>query len=216
MLRIALHAIWSATTILASSSLAFSPQYAVGQTLSPAGLETVDDIDSFLQIPDPERKFPLSTRNLTVEDALRLFSKNLRIGIEIQDDVDGQIVQEISTDLSREDFLETLALEFDFVWYFDGAVLRVSSVGDIETRVFPIIKHSGYAVVETLKSLQIYQPKFIHRYGERNRTLRVTGPSGYLDLIDQSVEAIDRVERTAIDVNRGALTRPLEDVGEGG
>lgn len=165
----------------------------------------------YLQLPDRFASYPFSARNLPIEQALRLYSKNLRIGLKIADGVEGEIAAPLPMDLTRIEHLERLALEFDFVWFFDGTVLNVSPVGDTETRVMPLVKHDGSVVIESLRELEIYQPKFVHRYGQRSRTLRVTGPTEYVEVVAEAVEAIDKADRTEIMPLRGSVATPLLD-----
>ncbi|MEM9148196.1 MAG: hypothetical protein AAGC57_18665 [Pseudomonadota bacterium] len=165
----------------------------------------------YLQLPDRFARYPFSARNLPIEQALKLFSKNLRIGLKIADGVEGEIAKPLPVNLSRIEHLEMLALEFDFVWYFDGTILNVSPVGDTETKVMPLVKHDGSVVIESLRELDIYQPKFVHRYGQRSRTLRVTGPTRYVEVVAEAVEAIDKADRTEITPMRGGVVTPLLD-----
>lgn len=167
---------------------------------------------AFLRIPDAETHYPFTARGLPLDQALRLFSKNLRIGLEVADGVEGEVARPLQVKMTREEYLDALAFEFDFIWYFDGSVLRVSPVGAMETRILPLTNHDGLTVIDSLRALDVYQPKFVHRYSARSRTLRVTGPTGYLDLVEQAVEAIDQNEPVNVELVRGSVKTSLEEV----
>lgn len=189
----------------------FAPQGTAGAVEDARSWAFPMETSEFLQLPGAGEPYPFSGRNLPVKKALKLFSKNLRIGLEVSDDVEGEITHLSPIGDTRFEYLESLALEFDFVWYFDGAVLRVSPVGATETKVLPLAKHDGWQVIEALQALEIYQHKFIHRYGRRTRTLRITGPAEYVELVEAAVEAIDKADRQKVELVRGDVNRALDE-----
>jgi len=194
--------------LLATGVLASAASALAAESSGPAAFPS--ETSDFLQLPEATSVYPFSARNLSVRMALKLFSKNLRIGLEIAEDVEGEIMQLSPVDETRFEYLESLALEFDFVWYFDGAILRVSPVGATETKVLPLAKHDGRQIIEALQALEIYQHKFIHRFGVRTRTLRVSGPADYVELVEAAVEAIDKADRQKVELVRGDVNRALD------
>ena len=157
----------------------------------------------YMVIPDEAAPYPLIARDIDIDEALRVFARNLRIGLVVTGDISGTVTDRGEGILSRREYLDTRAAEFDFVWYFDGQVLRVSPVGEIETRIIPLRENSGIEALRILQSLGIYQRKFTHRYDERSRTLMVAGPAGYVELIDQATKALETADRTDITLLRG-------------
>jgi type II secretory pathway component GspD/PulD (secretin) len=158
---------------------------------------------SYLAIPDENTLYPLLVRDIDIKEALRLFARNLRIGLVVADEVSGTIIRSDEGVVTRREYLDNRAAEFDFVWYFDGQVLRVSPVGDIETRIIPLRENSGFEAIRILQSLDIYQGKFAHRYDERSRTLMVAGPVAYVELVERATKAFETADRTDITVLRG-------------
>lgn len=171
---------------------------------SQNGRTDVANTDRYLSLPDPAAPYPFVSRGLDIQDALKIFAKNLRIGAEINETITGPVPDRIDDRLNRIGYVDALALEFDFVWYFDGRVLRISPVGSIETEILPLQNHSGAEVLEILKQLDIYQQNFTHRSDLRNRTFLVSGPADYVALVKKAVEAIEAAEKTNITVLRGA------------
>ena len=161
---------------------------------------------SVTELPDPLMIYPLKSRGLDVQDAVSLFAKNLRVGIVIDEEITGSISGELPQDLSRVEYIDELAALYDFVWYFDGQVLRVSPIGDIDVDVIPLRDTSGATLIETLKRLGLYQDKFIHRADTRSRVLMVSGPTSYTEMVRKVALAIEEAERTDITLMRGAET----------
>jgi type III secretion protein C len=154
-------------------------------------------------LPQADRIYPLHARDLDVKDALRLFAKNLRIGLVVDDAITGPITGNLPRGLTHGAYIDELSAIFDFVWYFDGRVLRVSPVGEMEMDVIALRDNSGAAVVEVLQRLGIHQEKFMHRADPRSRTLMVSGPKSYLETVRKAVEAIEEADRTNITLLRG-------------
>ncbi|MCU0911099.1 MAG: hypothetical protein MUE98_07070 [Rhodobacteraceae bacterium] len=158
----------------------------------------------YLSIPDEDVPYPLIARDIDIVEALKIFARNLRIGLVVTGDISGTVTATDDTMVSRRQYLDNRAAEFDFVWYFDGQVLRVSPIGEIETRIIPLQETSGPEAIRILQSLDIYQTKFTHRYDERSRTLLVAGPTAYVDLVEKAAEALEKARRTDITLLRGS------------
>jgi type III secretion protein C len=158
---------------------------------------------SHSDLPGADRLYPLHARDLDVKDALRLFAKNLRIGLIVDDAITGPITEDLPKGMTHLAYIDELASIFDFVWYFDGSVLRVSPVGAMEMDILALRDNSGAAVIDVLHRLGIHQAKFMHRSDPRSRTLMVAGPKSYLETVRKAVEAIEEADRTNITLLRG-------------
>lgn len=171
----------------------------------PAGAALARDggLPGITDLPDALAPYPLRARGLDIQDALRLFAKNLRIGLVVDESISGEITTELASGLSREAYIDELAALHDFVWYFDGQVLRVSPVGDIEIEFIPLRDNSGATVIDMLKRLGLFQAKFTHRADPRSRMLMVSGPSSYTELVREVASAAEEAERTNITLMRG-------------
>jgi type II secretory pathway component GspD/PulD (secretin) len=161
------------------------------------------DSDMYSVLPGADMPYLLKARDLDVKDALRLFAKNLRIGLMVEEAIAGPITEDLPDGLNNTDYINELAAIFDFVWYFDGSVLRVSPVGDMEMEVIALRNNSGDAVIEILQQLGIYQSRFMHRSDPRSRTLMVSGPKSYTALVKKAVQAVEEADRTNIVLMRG-------------
>jgi type II secretory pathway component GspD/PulD (secretin) len=187
----------SRNTILAAVLMVFSIGVQAGAQ------ETAFDGDAYSVLPGAELPYLLSARDLDVKEALRLFAKNLRIGLIVEDAITGPITEDLPEGLNNTDYINELAAIFDFVWYFDGSVLRVSPVGEMEMEIIALRNNGGDAVIEILQQLGIHQSRFMHRSDPRSRTLMVAGPKSYTALVKKAVQAVEEADRTNIVLMRG-------------
>lgn len=186
----------STLRILAFAAVASLPTSLVAQ--SGPGY-----VNRFLELPDAAAPYPFRARDITVSEALEIFGDNLRIGVSGATELEGTLGRETPGNLTREQYLDDLALEFDFVWYFDGTILQVSPLGETETRIIPLRDNDGDVVISVLRALDVYQTKFVHRVDARSRTFLVSGPTDYVELVAQAVDAIETAARTDITLLRG-------------
>jgi type III secretion protein C len=159
--------------------------------------------DAYTTLPDQDLLYLLRGRNLDVKEALRFFARNIRVGFVLDETISGTIPADFPEGLSRVEYLDELALLFDFIWYFDGQVIRISRVGDLQMEVLALSENSGTAVIEVLQRLGIYQSKFTHRFEPRSRTLMIAGPASYTEAVKKAVEAIQNADRSEVIVLRG-------------
>lgn len=155
-------------------------------------------------LPGANDPYPFQSREMTVEENLRLFSRNLRIGLIIAEGVDGKAIMDVEIKGTRSDYLDQLAMLFDFGWYFDGAVLHIFSVGELQTKVFSLQKMKGAELISMLKSLGVYQNRFLHRADDRRQALLVSGPKSYVETVAEVVEALEQSEVRTVKVLRGS------------
>lgn len=159
------------------------------------------------RLPDADAMYPFVAKDISLEETLRLFSRNLRIGLSIEEDFDGSQIVNVDLKATSEQYLEELASMFDFRWYFDGVVLHISAVGTFETQVFALQQTNGDELISLLVSLGVYQPRFRHRADDRRRALLVSGPRAYLDVVAKVVEAAETSEQRKVVIMRGGSSQ---------
>ncbi len=191
---------------MVSLALAFSISAAGANSMSQSS-------ETYWKLPSESETYPFRSAELTVEDALKIFARNLRIGLDLDENVAGQLSIESNRTFSRLGYLDELSLLHDFAWYYDGGVLYVSPIGALETQIFPLQESRGDELIALLKSLEVYQPSFVHRTDARKRALLVKGPTTYLELVKKAVDAFESANKTNITVLRGTdgnVPRALE------
>lgn len=162
-----------------------------------------DHTASITDLPGATKIYPLRAPNIKVTQALELFAKNLQIGLILSEEVSGTVPMNVPSSLTRYQYLQELATELNFVWYFDGQILSVSPIDDLQTQVIPLRDHTGDEAIQILKCLGIFQPRFTHRSDDRSRTFLVSGPSAYVELVKGATEAVETATRTDITLLRG-------------
>lgn len=163
----------------------------------------------YLDLPDGHLDYPYVSREQELGDALRVFSRNLQIAVSIDEGVTGTIVESDQSVMTRQEYLNALAEEFGFVWYFDGILLNIVDVSTFRSEVFPLLNNEGHAVIAMLKTLDIYQPKFLHRADEKTQTLMVMGPESYVSTVGRAVQAIESSSRKTVTLLRGVATEKV-------
>lgn len=176
--------------------------YATDVSGQMNGTSTTTPTDA-QNIPAPEEVYPFRAQELDGLAALRHFTRNIGIGLNIEDGFKLTEPVNLDANLTRVDYLASLASLFDFVWYFDGHILYASPVSTMETRVFSLQSTTGPELVDLLSTLDVLQPKFKHRADESRQALLVSGPKSYIEVVAQVVEAVEGAERQKVVIIRG-------------
>ena len=121
-------------------------------------------------------------RNLP--DALRDFARNHGIAVVIDPGVRGRVARREGAADSRA-FIDALATEFNFVWYFDGLALHVSPPDSMRSRFFRTAELDPAALVRTLTELGIYDPRFGVTEAAEEGIAWISGPPRYIELVEQ-------------------------------
>jgi type III secretion protein C len=117
-------------------------------------------------------------------DALRDFARNHAIAVVIDPAVRGRIARRGGAPDSRG-FLDALATEFNFVWYFDGLALHVSPPEATRSRFFRTAEVDPAALVRTLTDLRIYDERFGVTEAPEDGIAWISGPPRYIELVEQ-------------------------------
>lgn len=155
--------------------------------------------------PEWEQNYPLVTEEIKLNDALKLFGRNLRVGVIIDDNVEQQTVRTMSGAHTAISYLDSLTQDFGLNWYFDGSILRIYPIGETETHIIPLKDRYAREIVDSLVELGIYQPRFLHMAGDKAQTLRITAPREYLDLVSRTVQAIELSRQVDVRIRRAGV-----------
>ena len=171
-------------------------------TCAPPAFSETDD--RHLMLPGADEPYPFNARDVSIEDALRLFSRNLRVGITIAEDVDLSARAVFDMNGTRQEYLDEIAALYDFGWYFDGSVLHIFSIGQMQIKVYSLQQTNGSELISMLQTLGVYQKRFFHRADARRQALLVSGPESYIETVTQVVEALEAADTRKITVLRGS------------
>lgn len=160
-------------------------------------------------LPDGNQPYSYFSLDQDINEALRFFALNLGIGADIAPGIKGRTGAKTPRGLSRRDYLNYLAAQFRFVWYFDGSTLHAAPSSSVRTEVFSLENNDGERIMTALSRLGLYQAKFRHRYDLKGRVFMVSGPPAYVSDVKKTVEALEKANQAEITVLRGSVEDPV-------
>ncbi len=130
---------------------------------------------------------------------LREFAANIGVTIQISPRVQGTVRGRLPT-LPPEQFLEMLARTYGLLWYYDGIVLYVNTLDEVESRMIKLNAVSVDALARSLVELDIDDPRFPWTVSEGPGVLYVAGPPRYVQLVTQTAELLDSSQAVRVDI----------------
>ncbi|MGF6851337.1 type III secretion system outer membrane ring subunit SctC [Paraburkholderia sp. CI3] len=135
-------------------------------------------------------RFQYAAEGKNLKDVLRDFAASQGIAAAISPEVDGTVSGKFDTTPQR--FANVLASSFGFVWYFDGAVLEVTSANEVRSVVVKLQYASTQALRDALKRTGIADDRFPITYDDQEGTALVAGPPRYVELVNEMAKRIDQ------------------------
>ncbi len=160
-------------------------------------------------LPNADTVYDYVCMDQEVGEAIRFFALNLGIAADIAPGIKGRTGANTPPGLSPQAYLDHLAAEYRFVWYFDGTILHVAPSSSVQTEVFSLQKNNGARIISALSRIGLYQPKFKHGFDLKGKILIVSGPPAYVSDVKKTVEALESADRTHIAVLRGSVETPV-------
>ena len=133
--------------------------------------------------------FNYVAQDKSLKDFIHDFAADQGVNVVIASDVDGTINGKFN--LTPQSMLDLLATSYGVTWYYDGSVLYVSAAGDVSSEVVPLGALGAAQFQEALGRLGIYDSRFPIYYDRAHGTARVAGPKRYVDLVKQTLEALN-------------------------
>ena len=133
--------------------------------------------------------FTYVAHDKSLKDFIRDFAADQGVNVVIAPEVDGTINGKFN--LTPQSMLDLLATSYGVTWYYDGSVLYVSPAGDVSSEVVPLGALGAAQFQEALNRLGIYDSRFPIYYDRAHGTARVAGPKRYVDLVKQTLEALN-------------------------
>jgi type III secretion protein C len=154
-----------------------------------------------------EPNWPSEPYNYIVVDqdlraALEEFGNHYGMSVQVSDDVHGRVRGKLPPMAPRE-FLDRLATTYGLAWYYDGSILFVTPVAQMVSKLLPLGGASFTELMNDLKHLEIYDDRYPLRYSPGDKLLLVAGPQRYVDLVEQTLEAVAAQRAPEIRVIRG-------------
>ena len=133
--------------------------------------------------------FNYIAQNKPLKEFIRDFAADQGLSVIIAPDVDGTVNGKFN--LTPQSMLDLLAMSYGVTWYYDGSVLYVSPAGDISSEVVQLGSTNAAQLQEALSRLGIFDRRYPIYYDRTHATARVAGPKRYVELIKQTVQALN-------------------------
>lgn len=115
------------------------------------------------------------------------FGRNLGLAVSLSDTVGGQVRGRIEADTAGA-FLDRIADANGLNWYFDGAVLHVSTAGEYATRVIATEGVDSASVLPEMQRLGLADERFDLRSDSNGGVISVSGPPAYVAMVREFVQ----------------------------
>jgi type III secretion protein C len=124
-----------------------------------------------------------------LKDVLRDISAGSGLPTWISPQVQGNVSGHFQS--SPQAMLDRLAGSFGFVYYFDGAVLRIYGANEITSATIGLTQASNSELRASLARLGIADRRFPLRFDDNSRTVIVSGPPRYVELVTDVAHLVD-------------------------
>ncbi|HEY6924396.1 MAG TPA: type III secretion system outer membrane ring subunit SctC, partial [Steroidobacteraceae bacterium] len=134
--------------------------------------------------------FSYVAQDKPLKEFIREFSAGEGVNVVVAAEVEGTVNGKFN--LAPQSMLDLLAMSFGLTWYYDGSVLYVYLAGDLSTEVLPLGATTAGSLQQALNRLGISDRRFPISYDRAHNTARVAGPKRYVELVKQTVGALDQ------------------------
>lgn len=151
----------------------------------------------------PSKKFEYFAERKDLKAFLREFASSLGIQIAVDPEVQGTLVGRY--ELPPRQLLAVVCNTFGLEWYYDGRVLHIEPTSAAQSEVIHLKYISPAGFIVSLAQLGISDKRFVPTVDQQTKSIFVSGPRKYVELVKQAAAAADRVgpasnEETAVRV----------------
>lgn len=140
-------------------------------------------------LPLADQPYSYTVLDQDLRDALRQLGANNGLRVSLSDGVQGRIRGRLGT-LTPRAFLDRLAADFGFDWFYDGFTLYVSAVGESVNRLVPTNGATPSQLDDALKALGVADARFAVRPLPGQNLAMVAGPPRFVELVQQAAAAL--------------------------
>ena len=135
------------------------------------------------------RNFERTFDKKDLRELLREFTGGYGISVVVDPQVTGTVTGRFS--LTPQSTLDYLAATYGLVWFYDGNVLYISPADSVVSDVIALPAQSTQRTLRSLEQLGLMDPRYPVIVDVGARVARVAGPRAYVDLIRNTLRAID-------------------------
>ncbi|OED41794.1 hypothetical protein AB833_08820 [Chromatiales bacterium (ex Bugula neritina AB1)] len=129
------------------------------------------------------------TVDQSLPNVLRAFGSNLGFSVQVSPGVSGQVRGRLP-EMSQREFLEFLSRTYSLVWYYDGFVLHVENARESQSKVFRLGALSPDRLEQSLRDLNIWDPRFSIKSSPGSDLTYVSGPKRYVELVEDAIVSL--------------------------
>ncbi|QHG88369.1 type III secretion system outer membrane ring subunit SctC [Xanthomonas sp. NCPPB 1638] len=144
-------------------------------------------------VPWQSHTFKYVAEQKDLKQVLRDLSASQSITTWISPEVTGTLSGKFDTPPQK--FLEDLSATFGFVWYYDGAVLRIWGANEFKSVTLSLGTAPTSALREALARMRLDDPRFPVRYDETTHVAVVSGPPGYVETVTAIAKQVEQGAR---------------------
>ncbi|MEH6633685.1 MAG: hypothetical protein V7776_23010 [Halopseudomonas aestusnigri] len=143
------------------------------------------------ELPGANTVYNYRGPEVLLRKSIEKFAENIGYPVIISEKINARIDAKIPM-LTRKGFLDKLAVRYRLVWYFDGGVLHVSSLSELETTTITLNSWTAHEIVRELKNSGLWEPRFIRTGHPLSRLIVVVAPVSYSKVLNKLVHEIDK------------------------
>lgn len=149
-----------------------------------------------------EQPYPYIAFDQDIGEVLQEFGQNLGLQIRVSETLEGRVSGNF-VKYSAGEFLDFLTQSHGLVWFDDGFSLDFSANNEIENRMLPLGKVTPEQLRLELIELDVADDRFPIRAGSGASMAMVSGPKRFIELVEGTIDSLNRVSQRRIDVFRG-------------
>jgi type III secretion protein C len=125
-----------------------------------------------------------------LKDFIREFATSQGVNVVVDPQIEGTVNGKFN--LTPQNMLDLLATSFGLTWYYDGSVLYFYPAGEMSSEVIQLGTTTVDQLQATLARLDVLDKRYPPAYDRRHETARVSGPKRYVELVKETVSALER------------------------
>ncbi|GAB7524100.1 hypothetical protein PBS_30850 [Paraburkholderia sp. 2C] len=134
-------------------------------------------------------RYVYATNGSSVADALSVFAAGQHLPLRISGAVAGVVSGRFA--MPPQQFLDTLCNTYGLVWYYDGAVLQVSTAGEQQRIAIRPNFITPDALLAALDRARVTDTHFPPEVDRTARVLRVHGPASYVEHVRDAAQRFE-------------------------
>lgn len=136
----------------------------------------------------PNSSFSYYANEEPLNEVLRNFANSVNTPMDLSAKIAGTVNGAYFA-ANAEGFLDKITSDFNLLWYYDGVTLYVYNAGERATRQFKASQAGSVSeLLDKIERNPVYESRFGITLGKDGRTVIVTGPPRYIELLAASIK----------------------------